>query len=372
MKFILLVACATAACAPRPVISRTSDTGGGGGTQIGGGSGAGGNVPAGGTGGGFSFPAADAGPLMDAPGTGTPSSMANCGLKRIDLSRKPADLLLVLDRSGSMALSFVPAGGTAPVKKWDEVVSAIDATVMKTQGVVNWGLQLYPVGPICNVPDKVTVALAPTNYTAVMTGIRMNQPYIDGGATPTQAAIRKATAVLQADTSMNQKYLVLATDGLPNCSNGASGSDAANDRVGSTMAIAEALTAGFPTFVIGIATGTDAEDTLNDMATAGGRPRMDMSRYYPVASKDQLVAALAAITGQIAACNFPLDPPPPVPDNVAVEVDGARLAKDPTDGWAYTPDGKAVVLNGPSCQHLMDGTARNVAILYGCPDVIIP
>jgi hypothetical protein len=367
MRFFLLVAFATVACSPRAVVSRAGGAGGhddGVPRGFGGSSGTGG-AP-------FSYPSSDAGFQPDAAGSGGPSTMSNCGLKRIDLERHPADLLLVLDRSGSMAQSITPPGATAPVKKWDQVVSAVDTTVMKTQGVVNWGLQLFPVGAICNVPDKVTVALAPSNYTAVMAGIHMNQPYLDGGATPTQAAIRKATAVLRQSTSQNQKYLVLATDGLPNCANGMSGSDAPTDRAGSTMAIADALIAGFPTFVIGISTGADAEDTLNDMATAGGRPRMDVSKYYPVASRDQLVAALAAITGQIASCNFPLEMPPPVPDNVAVEVDGARLTRDTPDGWSYTPDGKAVVLGGQTCQHLMDGTAKNVQILYGCPNVVIP
>jgi hypothetical protein len=64
--------------------------------------------------------------------------------------------------------------------------------------------------------------------------------------------------------------------------------------------------------------------------------------------------------------------PPPVPDNVAVEVDGARLVRDGADGWSYTPDGKAVVIGGQTCQHLTDGTAKNVQILYGCPNVVIP
>jgi hypothetical protein len=369
MRFFLLFACVTLACSPRAVVTQAGGTGGRDNGVPAGSGGSGGT----GTGGvPFPYPISDAGFQPDAPGSGGPSTMSNCGLKRIDLERHPADLLLVLDRSGSMALSITPPGGAAPVKKWDEVVGAIDTTVMKTQGLVNWGLQLFPVGAICNVPDKVTVPLAPSNYMPVMTGIRSNQPYIDGGATPTQAAIRKATAVLQQDTSRNQKYLVLATDGLPNCLNGASGSDAPTDRAGATQAITDALTAGFPTFVIGISTGTDAEDTLNDMAMAGGRPRMDLSKYYPVANRDQLVAALATITGQIASCNFPLETPPPVPDNVAVEVDGTRLTRDAPDGWSYTPDGKMVVLGGQSCQRLTDGTARNVQILYGCPNVVIP
>jgi hypothetical protein len=374
MKLVLLAACAAFACRPHPRISSASDSaaggdGGGGGVSADA-SGAGG---AGGVGGvpGLGFGVPDASPA-DAPGTQPPSSMSNCGLKRIDLQRHPADVLLVLDRSGSMAQTIVPAGGTTPVKKWDEVTGALDVTLMRTQGLVNWGLHLFPLGTICNVPDNVTVAVAAQNHAPIMAAIRGNQPFIDGGATPTQAAIRKATAILQRSASMNPRYLVLATDGLPNCAAGMGGSDSATDRVGTMQAIAEALAAGFPTFVIGISTPGEADDVLNEMATSGGRPRMDMPRYYPVASRDQLVAAMSAIAGQIISCTFPLEPPPPVPDNVAVEVDGMRLPHDPNNGWTYTPDGKAIVLVGPPCQRLMAGTAANVQILYGCPGVVIP
>jgi hypothetical protein len=323
--------------------------------------------------GGFGFVAPD-GPQADAPGAQAPSAMSNCGIKKVDLERHPADLLLVMDRSGSMAQTIVPTGGTVPVKKWDEVIGALDVTLMKTQGLVNWGLHLFPVGGVCNVPDKVTVPVAAANQMAVMAAIRGNQPFLDGGATPTQAAIRKATAILQQSMSKNPRYLVLATDGLPNCAPGMAGSDMPTDRMGTVQSIADALTAGIPTFVIGIATAGDADDTLNEMATAGGRPRMDATRYYPVASRDQLQAALTAIAGEVATCNFPLEPPPPVPDNVAVDLDGVRLHRDATqtDGWTYSPDGKTLILVGTACQRLMDGSAKNVQILYGCPDVIIP
>ena len=54
-------------------------------------------------------------------------------------------------------------------------------------------------------------------------------------------------------------------------------------------------------------------------------------------NRDELVAALEAITGQIASCTFPLNPPPPVPNNVAVEVDGMRVARDPNQGWITVP-----------------------------------
>ena len=45
-------------------------------------------------------------------------------------------------------------------------------------------------------------------------------------------------------------------------------------------------------------------------------------RYYPVASRAELVNALSLITGKVADCVFPLDKLPPSPDDVAVDVNG--------------------------------------------------
>jgi hypothetical protein len=112
---------------------------------------------------------------------------------------------------------------------------------------------------------------------------------------------------------------------------------------------------------------------LNQMADKGGRARTGATKYYPVASRDELVTALETITGQIASCTFPLTPIPPVPENVAVEIDGQRIAHDTTqmNGWNYGPQNKSLILYGAICDSLKAGTAKNVQILYGCPGVTI-
>lgn len=306
-----------------------------------------------------------------------PSMENNCGVKKIDLQKQPADLLLVLDRSRSMIQG--PGGnnnrgdGGVPVSsKWTEVVAAIDPVIMRTQSQVAWGLKLYPLGETCGVPDGATVAVGTGTYDSVMTAIRANDPAMGtGGSTPTRLAVEKATEFMKTHPSPNAKYLVLATDGQPNCgSNGRNG----DDEAGAIASIAAAATAGISTFVVGVATtGSDAHDTLNEMAIKGGHARGDATKYYPVASRDELVSALETITGQIASCTFPLSPAPPVPDNVAVEIDGQRVARDntATNGWSYGPQNSSVILHGALCDGLKAGTAKNVQILYGCPGVTI-
>ena len=131
---------------------------------------------------------------------------------------------------------------------------------------------------------------------------------------------------------------------------------------------------GFKTFVIGIATKFgDANMTLNRMAEAGGTPRMGDPRYYPVASRQELINAFSLITGKVADCVFPLDKLPPSPDDVAVDVNGMRLTRDPTkmNGWDYAADNKAIQIYGAACEAIKNANAQ-VKIIFGCPGVVIP
>ncbi|HEY0709617.1 MAG TPA: vWA domain-containing protein [Polyangia bacterium] len=319
------------------------------------------------------------GPMIALPPTGngsssanpnTPTESMNCGLRSINLERRPADIMVVLDRSGSM-LETVMVNGMA-VPKWGEVVSALDTVLMRTQSQVSWGLKMFPMGGQCGVPEGAEVAVSLNNHAMVLGAINATPAGMDSSTTPTRDAVTKATAFMQASQSTNAKYLLVATDGEPNCSAG--GRSSRSDAMGAIAAVAAANTAGIPSFVIGVATGgSSADATLNEMATAGGRARNDVTKYYSVSSRDELAGALDTIATQIASCTFPLSPPPPAPENVAVDVDGKRVAKDPSQqgGWNYGPDNKSIVFHGAACDALKAGS-KDVKIIYGCGDTPIP
>lgn len=303
----------------------------------------------------------------------TPTEAKNCGVKKHEPQRLPPELLLVLDKSGSMREAPNGRPGVLVRRdegKWAHVTAAINTVVQQTQAQVAWGLKLFPSNDSCAVAPGVQAEIAPNNFMLLSRTIAETRPR---GGTPTQAAVRGATLHLRGRTTPNPKVMVLATDGLPGCAPGGGGLQG-TDPVGSAAAVADAAAAGFPVYVIGIATaGTIAHATLNDLAVKGGRPRADMTtRYFPVANQAELAGALTAITGQIATCTFTLDSPPPDPANVAVEAAGQRLAKDPThaNGWDYKGPG-AIEIFGPACEAVKAGPAKTVQILYGCPGVVI-
>src|SRR5215471_9128757 len=70
-----------------------------------------------------------------------------CGEADFTLQRIPADLLIVLDKSGSMDQP-PPAGGLA---KWDQMTSAINQVVGTLMGSIRWGLKFFPSDAVCAV-----------------------------------------------------------------------------------------------------------------------------------------------------------------------------------------------------------------------------
>jgi hypothetical protein len=297
-----------------------------------------------------------------------PTETMNCGQQRIELAPQPADLVLVLDRSGSMLQNLRDRQSGRFVQKWAEVVGALDAVIDSTEGGVAWGLKLYPHGDTCAVPEGLTVPVALANHAAIVAAMRSSPALEGSGSTPAQDALRKAGMALRNRQSAGSKYLLLATDGLATCRPGGGAAD--GDRDGVLAAVDELRASGIPVFVLGIAIeGSEAHASLNEIALRGGRARADATRYYRVGSRVDLLAALEAITGQIYACTLRLDQAPPVPDNITIELDGRRLWRDPEhrDGWDYGDDTRSVLLFGPACAQLEQAAARKVQVLFGCP-----
>jgi hypothetical protein len=332
-----------------------------------GGAGGSGPAPTGGTGGtGFQPPplaGSNGGSFWPDAGTAPPPTK-NCGEKTYALMRTPAELLLVLDRSGSMRMS---APGSLN-SKWVDVTGALDETLMKTDSTVLWGLKTFPNLATCTVDDGALVPSAAGNYATLSTAIKAQTP--DGNGTPTTAALQKAVAYLKTVTSKNPKYLVLATDGEPNCQDGITPNTP--DELRAVQAVKDAAAAGFPTFVVGIAAGAGANTVLNDMAVAGMQPRTADPRYYAVNTRQDLITALGLITGQVSNCIFPLDHDPPSPDLVSVTVNGMKLSRDAAhgNGWDFAPGNKSIQLFGAACDVVKMGNNDQVSITFGCPDVL--
>jgi hypothetical protein len=286
----------------------------------------------------------------------------------------PPDLLIVLDRSGSMREDSMGVmcrdAACAADTKWAQMTTAINQVVMQTQDKVRWGLKFFASGSNgggCNVNATAEVPIAPANAAAITAAIAGATP---GSSTPTSAAETQAGVYLGTVTDPNPKYILLATDGAPNC---AGGSTNTPDDAGAVKAVEDVAALGFPTFVIGIATsGSTADGTLNMMAQKGGHPRTGMTpEYYPVSNSADLSAALGVIQGMVALpCQFQLGGVPSDLNAVTVTVNGMPVSN--TD-WTYGPGNRSIVFPdaGATCMGLKAGTLKDVVIKLPCDVVII-
>jgi len=298
-----------------------------------------------------------------------PTVDANCGSTRNPTMRLPPDLLLVFDRSGSMAAdpstgrNCMPAA-TCP-SKWNQATAAVNMAVASSQTTIEWGLKLFTTGGTgCAVTPGVQVDIALNSAPAIATALAGAGP---GGNTPTTLAVNLAGDYLASLTTTNPRFIVLVTDGQPNCAGGNGGADDA----AAIAAVAAQAARGFGTFVIGVATASDqmATATLTGMSTAGMHARAGTPNYYVVNNTAELVTALDAIGTQVASCTFMLASAPPDANNVVVLADGTVVPKatSPTDnGWIYGAGMTSVTLTGTYCQQVMSNTVKDVEVLFGC------
>jgi hypothetical protein len=310
-----------------------------------------------------------------------------CSVTKFELDRSLVDVLILMDISGSME-NIVEGTGCS---RWVNEYSAILDIVKTTEKDLNWGLKMFPEkdGTTCLVRPSVDVAVGPHNFINIDSAITplksVKKPPGDG--TPTGDAIFAGIKYLKSLKSTKPQYMILATDGEPNCPvQGASSNRGEAD----IAAVKSAHDQGVDTFVIGVNEALLTNRILTGMAMAGGRNRpvdpVLEPAFYVAEDKESLVKALKEITGKIASCHFSLElAPPPSPDDVAVDVikkgatktpdDRAPRDKTHTNGWDYlSVDYKVIEFYGSWCTKVQNvGVEGNIVeFTFGCPGVAIP
>ena len=290
-----------------------------------------------------------------------PTDDANCGSVTSTATRQPANVLLVLDRSLSMEWSTANdescgRNATDCTSRWPALTVAVTTTLTNTADAIHWGLKLYtsPGGSTCTVNPGVEVPIAVSSVPDIETQIARTTP---SNYTPTAQAVEAATAYLQTVTDPNDKYILLATDGEPNCAPG-QGNSTTNVQ-GTVDALAAAKAAGFPVYVIGIGPSVG---NLDNFAQAGGT-----GSYYPATSPEALTDAFASISKLVGTCTFTSAAPPPDEKNVAVYLNKNLVPKDDDSGWSFGSDSQTITLHGSACDEAMSASGSSVQILFGCP-----
>jgi Mg-chelatase subunit ChlD len=327
----------------------------------------------------------DAGAKRDAVASAADSGPANalaCAVKAaVQLDPQQADVLILLDRSGSMDTAF--GSGT----RYQAVASLLSDVVTSYAARVRFGYQESPGRQTCGsqalatcCASPPTVDVAGDNATAVVAAIAAAAP-MEGG-TPTAAALQAARGYYDAlGDGVENRYVLLATDGEPNCTlAGTLASGTTPDASACADALAEVsalAAAGVRVIVLGV--GSDLEDNangssacLNAMAHAGGAAASPGNPgYFAASDAEQLRLAVEQIFGGVARSPCSVRFRTELGDtlNVAVYLDGQQIPRVADNGWwlDLTQSPPAVHITGVYCDEIAEFRVRTVEARYVCP-----
>jgi hypothetical protein len=297
-------------------------------------------------------------PKPDSPLPTTTVDMAgtddagNCGAMEFALTRVAPNVMLVADRSGSMNQAIASGSATS---KWTDLKNAVSTLVTNYDAQMRLGAAIFNSDGDCKA-DNVDVPLASMAGATVMTKLNANGP---AGNTPTALALDTVIAKGLLNDKTRANYVVLATDGVPNCS---------DVDVKKRIDNLYAATPSVKTFVIGIGDVNNTNPTLlNQWADAGHTARVGATHYYQTNSPADLKAAFDAIVGGIVSCDFKMMQNAPDPSLIRVTENGVVVSPSPTSGYTYDASTNTVTLHGAACDMLKSNAATKVGVLYGCP-----
>ncbi|MEW5740795.1 MAG: adventurous gliding motility lipoprotein CglB [Myxococcota bacterium] len=320
------------------------------------------------------------------------------------------NVMLLVDKSGSMNEKIDPNCVSNCPTRISELRDAMSAFLTQSATDARMGLTFYPAGTGCQAASTVEVPLPPatvgddgTDAALSMNASQINsriQTVTPVGGTPTadSMAFVGTNPGLRDNADNRDDYILLLTDGLPNCnqnnpnqvctcdtafcaSSGGCGSgvcQAQTDRCRCTLsscssqcaigcldqdASVAAATANrlnsIRTIVVGFgadAASSTAGAVLNAIAEAGNFPRkcpngtdaecgsnntclpsgLCDKKYYQATDANELSAALRDIFDNIKGdeCQFQLQAPPSRPELMAVIINGKNVTAGP-DTWNY-------------------------------------
>jgi von Willebrand factor type A domain len=313
--------------------------------------------------------ALDAPDVVDAPDAFDAPDV--CAPRSLPFERLSAEVIFAIDRSGSMG-ERTPSG----ITRWSAVTTALASVLPSVDRELWVGLIQFP-GAItaenqCGDNSRVELTPRSMNAARVLTALRSTTP---SGGTPTFDALQTAANYYRTSTPVGRvrgRYLVLATDGGPNCNpilggpscvctsprgcGGPRGNLSCLDDARTIALITRLANDGVPTFLIGTP-GADVaalSPTLERMALAGGRPRRIPGEpaYYRAEDVGEFTTAFRTITTELVRCRYVTNPLAD-PTRLSVVVAGREVPRDAArlDGWDWA-DARSgeILLSGAACE----------------------
>jgi hypothetical protein len=311
-----------------------------------------------------------------------------CGSAAVSVSTKPRYVMLLLDSSASRiecadgSLNCLSTPGTMgrSLSFWEVVQRAVaDVLIAPVNDEVSFGMQFFPEKNAeefsCNVGKMPEIAAASGTQIEVM---RMMLEKLPFGLSPVVGIMESVAAAPGnlADPSV-VGAVVLLSDGGDNCSG------EMQPQIVSRLGTAskKLLDVGVKTFAIryGSKDGEtpDQAAQLAAIAQNGGTALAGPVAYIDAKSPEELGAALAGISDQLASCSFTMS-------NVAAGVDknrtnlfldGEQIGFDimgaKQDGWGWVDTTQtSIELYGKACTLFKTSRHTNILVEFGCEQMV--
>ena len=329
----------------------------------------------------------------------TTEDVIPCDVAMAELQPVPPNIMLVLDKSGSMvnnSWDHDAMGGTPDITRWDSLYQVVEFVTSTFDAQINFGATLFPAvnatatynAAACVVGGSPDIDVAPMNSAAILAGIpAAGETDIFGGTPATAGVIVGRDHLLEQDAA-NPRALILVTDGAANCALEAMTNTQRFEEYDEQLPIVVGSAwddDSIPVYVVGIdvvdefsdaapdgyPNNTNTYDALNEVAVAGGQPLPGNEQFYQTTNQLELQDALEQIIANALSCIVPLDPEPAFPELLEVYVSDMMVPPvmdcANEDGWVYSNPGgpfDSIELCGTWCDELK--VAGSVTAEYYC------
>lgn len=346
---------------------------------------------------------------------GAGSSANECAKATQRAVPTPANLLFVIDKSGSMACN--PPDGdeelgakcaSFPTKEFPELPSKWEVTTealvealdtLASLPNVRAGVTLFPTDSACGVTSQPDIAIASLDERERENIAELLNGVAPSGETPLAGATilsyQHLYSRLEDGRQNGNHFVVLLTDGRETCK---------DDELSKLISkdVPSARKANIRTFVIGAPGSEQARALLSQMAWEGGTASSDDcdhsgqaadqgNCHFDMTTSTDFAADLKAALREIAetrvlSCEFSV---PKNDSGLGVDLNEVnitfttgsgeeiKLLKDDSasceeaNGWQYSSDFSKIVLCGEVCERVREDGQGQVDIVLGCPTVSV-
>jgi hypothetical protein len=310
-----------------------------------------------------------------------------CAEETAVVDERPADVVLVLDKSRSMLTHWDHDNdaSTPTISRWASLHAVVTDLVAEFGWQLSMGAVLFPAVEVdsgsadvaCLVDEEPNAAVRVSSGQDILAAMPPANTQDIWGATPARLAIETAVDHLQSVADGRPQAIVLVTDGAANCSEGATGTGLGSiyDQELET-AVADAAAQGIPVYVVGIDIvdelvsnpAVNPFEALSAVAIAGGAPDSGPVPFYDALDETSLADALGEIAESLG-CTVSADAEGPE-ELLRVGVNGTELPRtssceDSPDAWRRVEGpGTLVELCPATCESFHQGATLDVR--YAC------